>query len=117
MTGLMKFVLTMASETSGIRSSIGECLIIFRVLETHAKLVLPKRYNLDYGLPGTRPGGEPPEWELFDCQEDPLELMNQYENPAYSHIVKDMTALLDRKMLEIGDVPEHGSLRNSLGLV
>lgn len=79
--------------------------------------MLLNRYNLDYGLPGTRPGGEPPEWELFDCQEDPLEIMNQYENPAYSSIVKDMTALLDKKMLEIGDVPEHGSLRHSLGFV
>ena len=75
------------------------------------------RYNLDYGLPGTRPGGEPPEWEMFDCQEDPLELMNQYANPDYAAVVKDMTLLLDQKMLQIGDIPEHGSLRHSTSRV
>lgn len=37
--------------------------------------------------------------------------MNQYDNPAYSKVVEEMTALLDEKMLEIGDVPEHGHLR------
>ena len=42
--------------------------------------------------------------------------MNQYENPAYCDIVKDMTALLDKKMLEIGDVPEHGSLQEFHGM-
>ena len=60
---------------------------------------------------GTHPGGEPPEWELFDCHEDPLELMNQYKNPEYGKVVEQMTALLDAKMLEIGDVPEHGQLQ------
>lgn len=37
--------------------------------------------------------------------------MNQYSDPKYADIVKEMTALLDAKMLEIGDVPEHGSLK------
>ncbi len=67
-------------------------------------------YNLDYGLPGTHPGGETPEWELFDCREDPLELMNRYKNPDYADVVKDMTALLNDKMLQIGDIPEHGPI-------
>lgn len=64
-------------------------------------------YNLDYGLAGTRPGGEPPEWELFDCERDPLELLNQYANPAYAGVVREMTALLEAKMAEIGDIWEH----------
>ena len=39
--------------------------------------------------------------------------MNQYNNPDFATVVKEMTALLDEKMLEIGDVPEHGSMRTS----
>lgn len=64
-------------------------------------------YNQDYGLPGTRPGGEPPEWELFDCECDPLELMNVYRDPAYAQVVREMTQALDAKMREIGDDPAH----------
>ena len=33
-------------------------------------------YNEGYDLPGTNHGGEDREWELFDCQKDPLELFN-----------------------------------------
>lgn len=31
-------------------------------------------YNEGFGLPGTGEGGQEREWELFDCQEDPLEV-------------------------------------------
>ena len=65
------------------------------------------RYNLDYGLAGTRAGGEPPEWELFDCERDPLELFNCYAEPGYAGVVEEMTALLEDKMAEIGDIWEH----------
>ena len=64
-------------------------------------------YNLDYGLAGTKPGGEPPEWELFDCEKDPLELFNCYGSEEYKDIVKEMTDMLEDKMLEIGDIWEH----------
>lgn len=64
-------------------------------------------YNEDYGLPGTQPGGEPPEWELFDCQEDPLELVNVYRDPAYAGVVAAMTRALEEKMSEIGDDRAH----------
>lgn len=64
-------------------------------------------YNEDYGLPGTRPGGEPPEWELFDCEKDPLELVNVYYDPAYVQVVQQMTVALEDKMREIGDDPAH----------
>lgn len=102
----------MVCAISDTRSSIGEYLSRYNVFQVAD--VAGIRYNLDYGLPGTRPGGETPEWELFDCQEDPLEIMNQYGNPDYAEIVTEMTALLDKKMLEIGDIPEHNSLRSSL---
>lgn len=58
-------------------------------------------------MAGTRPGGEPPEWELFDCEKDPLELLNQYHNPEFAVVVKEMTRLLEKKMGEIGDVWDH----------
>lgn len=65
-------------------------------------------YNEDFGLEGARPGGrEDKEWELFDCQEDPLELFNVYNDPKYAEVVKTMTIKLEQKMVEIGDEPVH----------
>jgi arylsulfatase A-like enzyme len=64
-------------------------------------------YNQDFGLPGTRPGGEPPEWELFDCEKDPLELLNVHADPAYAEVVAQMTRALEEKMREIGDDRAH----------
>lgn len=64
-------------------------------------------YNQGLGLPETQAGGEPPEWELFDCQQDPLELINCHADPRYAQVVAEMTARLERKMAEIGDEPVH----------
>ncbi len=64
-------------------------------------------YNEGYGLPGTNQGGEDKEWELFDCEEDPLELFNVFSDSAYQQVVTEMTAALNSKMAEIGDEPEH----------
>ncbi|ETS73713.1 hypothetical protein PFICI_14659 [Pestalotiopsis fici W106-1] len=65
-------------------------------------------YNEDFGLEGARPGGEEDkEWELFDCQEDPLELFNVYHDAKYADVVKMMTKKLEDKMREIGDTPVH----------
>jgi len=64
-------------------------------------------YNEGYDLPGTNHGGEDREWELFDCEKDPLELFNVFSHGAYQDVVVDMTSQLDRKMAEIGDEPEH----------
>ncbi|KAH7083869.1 alkaline-phosphatase-like protein [Paraphoma chrysanthemicola] len=67
-------------------------------------------YNEDFGLEGARPAdAEHKEWELFDCREDPLELFNVYGEPAYAEVVEKMTALLEDKMAEIGDIPVHPS--------
>ena len=70
-------------------------------------------YNEGYDLPGTRDGGEDREWELFDCERDPLELFNVHADPEYAEVVARMTALLDAKMAEIGDVPEHAPTNGS----
>ncbi|KAK3302826.1 alkaline-phosphatase-like protein [Chaetomium strumarium] len=65
-------------------------------------------YNEALGIKGARSGGEEhKEWELFDCEKDPLELFNVYHEPEYREVVRHMTALLEKKMLEIGDEPVH----------
>ena len=64
-------------------------------------------YNEGFDLPGTNQGGEDKEWELFDCQNDPLELFNVYSDPSYKKIIKRMKKELTKIMLEIGDEPEH----------
>tara|TARA_B100001996_G_scaffold378912_1_gene363803 strand:+ start:383 stop:1864 length:1482 start_codon:yes stop_codon:yes gene_type:complete len=64
-------------------------------------------YNEGYDLPGTNQGGQDREWELFDCKEDPLELFNVFSDPNYQEVVVMMKTLLQRKMIEIGDEPEH----------
>lgn len=65
-------------------------------------------YCEDLGVEGARAGGQDhKEWELFDCEEDPLELFNIYNEPQHKAVVERMTKLLEQKMLDIGDVPEH----------
>ena len=66
-------------------------------------------YNDDLGQLGARPNGAPPEWELFDCREDPFELMNLADDPDHSRVFEMMLVKLDAKMAEIGDVPQHDS--------
>lgn len=74
-------------------------------------------YNQGLGLAGTLPGGEPAEWEFFDCERDPLELINCVDDPSYASEVARMTRRLEEKMGEIGDVPVHavGGRAGSLG--
>ena len=66
-------------------------------------------YNKDLAQPGARPNGAPPEWELFDCEKDPMELTNVANDPAYARVFADMLVKLDVKQADIGDVPEHDS--------
>ena len=64
-------------------------------------------YNSALGEPGTTEGDEPPEWEMFDCETDPLELFNLADDPQHAGVFERMLAALDAKMAEIGDIPEH----------
>ncbi|MGI9485771.1 MAG: sulfatase family protein [Geminicoccaceae bacterium] len=64
-------------------------------------------YNSALGQLGAVEGDEPPEWELFDCEDDPLELFNIADDPAYADVFRTMLSELDAKMAEIGDIPEH----------
>ena len=73
-------------------------------------------YNSALGQPGTTEGDEPPEWELFDCEKDPLELINLADDPAYASVFAQMLGDLDRKMAEIGDIPEHDTRATLAGV-
>ncbi|GFZ52329.1 hypothetical protein JCM24511_10102 [Saitozyma sp. JCM 24511] len=68
-------------------------------------------YNQGLGLPHTKPGGDKrvddQEWELFDCQEDPMELFNLWANHEYAEVRERMLRLLEAKILQIGDLPAH----------
>ena len=73
-------------------------------------------YNQGYNIPGANQGGEDQEWELFDCDNDPMELFNLWESdtspgkhqaPPLSEVRGRMVRLLEAKMAEIGDVPAH----------
>ncbi len=68
-------------------------------------------YNEALGQIGANDGDEPPEWELFDCQQDPNELVNLADDPAHDAVFADMLARLDDKMAEIGDTPRHDSAK------
>lgn len=73
--------------------------------------VRTERYKLIYyyaealGQPGAIDDPKPPEWELFDLQEDPMEMHSVYDDPAYAPIVRDLTAELYRLQAEVGDKP------------
>ncbi|GAA5843772.1 hypothetical protein JCM11251_006803 [Rhodosporidiobolus azoricus] len=64
-------------------------------------------YNEGFGLPGTGAGGQEREWELFDCESDPLELFNVWHSQEYAEVREEMVVWLNDKMAEIGDEPVH----------
>jgi len=63
-------------------------------------------YNEGNDLPGTREGGQDREWEFFDLEADPLEVLNKYHDPAYAEAIAEMKYKLFRRQAEIGDIPE-----------
>jgi len=62
--------------------------------------VRTRRYKLIYYYE-EEPG--PQEWELFDLDEDPCELMNVYDEPAYADIVEELKAELAALRKQLGD--------------
>ena len=67
------------------------------------------RYKLIYyyadalDQPGAIDETYEPEWELFDLETDPYELMNVYDDPAYADIRAELTDELHRLQAEAGD--------------
>ena len=51
-----------------------------------------ERYKLIFFYGCTPSGGEktPVAWELYDLQNDPSEMQNQYANPEYAKVVADL---------------------------
>lgn len=87
------------------RDDIHEAYAHYGIRSLRYKLIY--WYNEGFGLPGTREGGQEREWELFDCEEDPLELFNVWADPKYAEVREEMVQKLTRKMEEIGDEPVH----------
>ncbi|MGF1554523.1 MAG: sulfatase [Paracoccaceae bacterium] len=85
----------------------------YGVRDSRYKLI--RWYNEALGQLGARDGTEPPEWELFDSEKDPLELLNVFDDPAYADVARAMIAKLDAKMAEIGDEPRHGEAAGRRG--
>jgi arylsulfatase A-like enzyme len=64
-------------------------------------------YNDGFGLPGTGPFTYPPEWELYDLEEDAWELCNVYDDPRYREIREDLKRAMWLEQARLGDQPHH----------
>jgi arylsulfatase A-like enzyme len=62
-------------------------------------------YNDGLGIPGTGPFTYPPEWELYDMQEDPEELCNVYDDPSYAEIREQLKAQMWAEQARLLDTP------------
>ena len=48
----------------------------------------------------------PVDWEFYDLQKDPNEMINQYSNPDYKSIIAELKQLLQQTRIEVGDTDE-----------
>jgi len=62
-------------------------------------------YNDGLGIPGCGPFTYPPEWELYDMQEDPDELRNVYDDPQHKDIREQLKRAMWNAQAEYGDKP------------
>jgi arylsulfatase A-like enzyme len=62
-------------------------------------------YNDGMGLRGSGYYTYPPEWELYDLHNDPEELNNVYDDPAYAKIREELKAAMWREQARLGDAP------------
>ena len=62
-------------------------------------------YNDGLGIPGTGTFTYPPEWELYDMHEDPDEMHNVYDDPAYAEIREELKARMWLEQARLGDKP------------
>jgi arylsulfatase A-like enzyme len=62
-------------------------------------------YNDGLGLAGTGPFVYPGEWELYDLQEDPDEVRNVYDDPAYAEIRELMKQKMRQAQQRVDDAP------------
>jgi len=64
-----------------------------------------KQYKLlfYYGCDYKGQNRTPPGWELYDLKKDPLEVVNEYDNPRYAGVVADLKARLAALRRRVGD--------------
>ncbi|WP_166979588.1 sulfatase family protein [Paramicrobacterium fandaimingii] len=62
-------------------------------------------YNDGLGLPGSSGRTYPPEWELYDLQNDPEECRNVYGDAAYADLREELTVRLWMLQAELRDEP------------
>ncbi len=60
-------------------------------------------YNDPLGQPGANDPVMPMEWELFDLNKDPYEMVSVYNDPAYADTVKELKDELHRLQAEVKD--------------
>jgi len=77
-------------------------------IRTH-RYKLIRFYNDGLGQPGTPVGGgaEPPEWEMYDLDEDPFEMNNVYGVPEYEEVVSGLQQELAATQRRLGDKAYH----------
>lgn len=70
-----------------------------------------ERYKLIYfygdglGLPGSSPHRYPPEWELYDLETDPAELVNVYNEPSYRDLREQLKVVMWELQRDLKDTP------------
>lgn len=72
-------------------------------------------YNDGMGVPGTGPFSYPSEWEMYDLETDPDELVNVYGTPEYAEIEADMKVKMWRAQATLQDEP-HASQPKPVGV-
>lgn len=65
-------------------------------------------YGDSLGVPGASPRRMPVEWELFDLKNDPQELRNVIDDPAYGSVVEELRDELERLQHHYQDEPYVG---------
>ena len=62
-------------------------------------------YGEALGSAGAIDKSTTPEWELFDLENDPQEIVNVYHDPANAELIGELKSELERLQKELGDTP------------
>jgi arylsulfatase A-like enzyme len=76
----------------------------FGIRNERYKLIFFNGQHLN--MPGAKKEISEPGWEFFDLQTDPNENKNNYSNPQYESIIKEMKSELVKLREEVGDTDE-----------